>query len=190
MVHQSSQMHCADTALISIIQIIFLLAWPACISNAKVRLHTYVHVGLSLSPSLPLSLTLSRCVSPISNPPPLCSGPWIKSFISFTLLSPLLLSPSLCLYSLILSACPPPSLPPSLSLIHRLQMPKENEPVSKRLARTARQKLLLFCFHLLVCLFMPSIRFLIMTLPRDRSHMCWDLSAVWSGIGTLPPHTH
>ncbi len=94
----------------------FVLAWPACISN--VRLHTYVHVGLSLS--------LSLCVSLFSPPPPppLCSGPWIKSFISFALLSLLLLSPSLSLFPHFLCLSTPP---PSLPLIHRLQMPKENE---------------------------------------------------------------
>lgn len=169
-----SYAHCTDTALISIPQMLFIgmtSMHQQC--QSQITHILYVHVGLSRSLPSP------------DRHPPLCSGPRIKSFISFALLSPLLLSPSLCLYSLLFSACPPLSL----SLIHRLQLPKENEPatVSSSLARRDRSS---FCFVFFTCLFMPSIRFLIMTLPRNRSHMFGDLNGVWSGIGTLPPHTH
>ncbi len=136
------------------------------------------------------SLSLSLCVSPISTPPP-CSAVvhgLNRSSRSLSYRPSSYLHLSVFISSFSLPVHPPPSLPPSHSPTPDAKGKWTH--YSKRLVRTARQKLILFCFHLLVCLFMPSIRFLIMTLPRDRSHMCWDLSGVWSGIGTLPPHTH
>lgn len=119
---------------------------------------------------------------------PLCSDPKIKSFVSFSLLSLLLLSPFLYIRSYSLPGLPSLSVTLSPPSSHSLTPDAKGKWIgySKRLAHEARRMRVVF--SKLACLFTASVRLLTMTFARDRSHMCWDLNGVWSG--TLPPHAH